>query len=140
MNALRPRGFTLIEVLVALALVATALGGTLAVVREAITNQQYLERRLLAQWVAATALEQFILEHTPLEAGTYPGHERILGRRFTYVIAVALRPAPAPPTAAKETDPKPAATMEIAVEVRDAFTRNTPLVRAVRVLKAESAT
>ena len=47
------RGFTLIEVLVALALVAVVLGGTLSVVREAIASQAHLERRLLAEWAAS---------------------------------------------------------------------------------------
>jgi general secretion pathway protein I len=122
----RIRGFTLIEVLVALALVASALGGTLAAIRQAIASQQHLERRLLAHWVAENTLNQFVLEAGEIEAQEREGAEIILGRRYPYALTVhALRTARLG---------EPAGDFEVAVEVRDPGGRGT-LARATRQLR-----
>ena len=82
------RGFTLIEVLVALALVAVVLGGTLNVVRESTANQGHLERRMLAEWAASNVLDQYLLEHQQIAADTREGRESVLGRNFRYAVTV----------------------------------------------------
>lgn len=143
MNAgARQHGFTLLEVLVALALVASALGGTLMVVREAARTQHYLERRLFAQWVADNALNQYILEARHGTELARSGREVMLGRVYEYTIAV--RPLDASATLGERPDapaagggegaaPRaPAALSEVAVEVRDAASRHDALSRRVR--------
>ncbi|MGR8921203.1 MAG: type II secretion system minor pseudopilin GspI [Gammaproteobacteria bacterium] len=81
-------GFTLLEVLVALALVATALGGTLALVRGAIANQDYLERRLYADWVADNTLNALRLEPARFDEAEQEGSETVLGRRFDWRVTI----------------------------------------------------
>lgn len=114
------RGFTLLEVLVALALVASALGGTIVIVRNAINNQGYLQQRLLAHWAASNVLAQFRLEHPRPAVARYAGREILLGRSFTYAVAVVARPV------ADGTPP----LLEITVAVREGGLGATPLAQA----------
>lgn len=93
MNA--PRGFTLLEVLVALALVASALGGSLMVMRGSIAAESHLEQRTLAEWVATNALNQFLLENPRPTPQTLQGREQALGQDFAFAIAVRPRRAAA---------------------------------------------
>ena len=55
------RGFTMIEVLVALAIIAVALGASLRAVGSLATGEADLHRRLLAGWSADNALAQIRL-------------------------------------------------------------------------------
>jgi len=57
------RGFTMIEVLVALAIIAIALAASLRAVGALATSEADLHRRLLAGWSADNALAQLRLEH-----------------------------------------------------------------------------
>jgi len=82
------RGFTLIEVLVALSLVGMVFGSALALGRDAIANQDYLERRLLAVWVADNVVATWRLERPVATASEQRGSETLLGRRFDYVLQV----------------------------------------------------
>lgn len=92
----RQRGFTLLEVLIALAIVATTYGGVLALIRGAIDNQDYLERRLFATWVADNVINAYRLEPGAFEGNARSGEETVLSRHFTYRLTV--EPAPAPTT------------------------------------------
>jgi general secretion pathway protein I len=60
----RSRGFTMIEVLVALAIVAVALAAALRAVGSLATGEADLHRRLLAGWSADNELAQLRLTHT----------------------------------------------------------------------------
>jgi general secretion pathway protein I len=57
------RGFTMIEVLVALAIIAVALAASLRAVGSLATGEADLHRRLLAGWSADNALAQVHLTH-----------------------------------------------------------------------------
>ena len=57
----RARGFTMIEVLVALAIIAIALAASLRAVGSLATSEAELHRRLLAGWSADNALAQMRL-------------------------------------------------------------------------------
>jgi len=57
------RGFTMIEVLVALAIIAVALAASLRAVGSLATGEAELHRRLLAGWSADNTLAQLRLEH-----------------------------------------------------------------------------
>ena len=82
------RGFTLIEVLIALALVASTFGGILALMRTTIANQDYLERRLFASWVADNVLNSYQLEPDTFDEESDTGEETVLGRTFVYRLLV----------------------------------------------------
>ncbi|RQR60804.1 type II secretion system protein GspI [Burkholderia sp. Bp9002] len=57
------RGFTMIEVLVALAIIAVALAASIRAVGTMATGSSDLHRRLLAGWSADNALAQLRLAH-----------------------------------------------------------------------------
>jgi general secretion pathway protein I len=57
------RGFTMIEVLVALAIIAVALSASLRAVGSLASGEADLHRRLLAGWSADNALAQLRLSH-----------------------------------------------------------------------------
>ncbi len=63
------RGFTMIEVLVALAIVAIALGASLRAVGSLAASEADLHERLLAGWSADNALAQLHLAHTWPDVG-----------------------------------------------------------------------
>jgi general secretion pathway protein I len=60
----RTRGFTMIEVLVALAIIAVALAASLRAVGALANGEADLHRRLLAGWSADNELAQLRLTHT----------------------------------------------------------------------------
>lgn len=66
----RTRGFTMIEVLVALAIIAVALAASLRAVGMLANDEADLHRRLLAGWSADDALTELHLSHTWPEVGT----------------------------------------------------------------------
>lgn len=65
----RTRGFTMIEVLVALAIIAVALAASIRAVGTLATNSAELNDRLLASWSADNALGQLRLAHAWPEVG-----------------------------------------------------------------------
>ncbi|MET3818151.1 general secretion pathway protein I [Burkholderia ambifaria] len=63
------RGFTMIEVLVALAIIAVALAASIRAVGTMANNASDLHHRLLAGWSADNALAQLRLTHAWPEVG-----------------------------------------------------------------------
>ncbi len=61
-SAPRAGGFTLLEVLVALAVLALALAAAVSAAAAYVGNQAYLQERTLAHWVARNALTELQLE------------------------------------------------------------------------------
>jgi len=86
------RGFTLIEVLIALALVATTLTGALALIRTTIDNQDYLEQRVYATWVAENVAARFRLEPERFGPRDRSGIESMMGRRFAWTLELGEVP------------------------------------------------
>jgi general secretion pathway protein I len=66
----KARGFTMIEVLVALTIIAVALSASLRAVGSLATGEADLHRRLLAGWSADNALAQLHLSHTWPDVGS----------------------------------------------------------------------
>ncbi|HEY1995584.1 type II secretion system minor pseudopilin GspI [Paraburkholderia sp.] len=66
----RQRGFTMIEVLVALAIIAVALAASLRAVGSLASSELELHQRLLAGWSADNTLAQLKLAHSWPEVGS----------------------------------------------------------------------
>ncbi len=90
-----PAGFTLIEVLVALAIVAIALLAALRVAAQGTTNVSELRTRLLAGWVAENILAEHRARGDWLPLGIQRGREREGGIEFAWRREVISTPNPA---------------------------------------------
>lgn len=78
----RQRGFTLIEVLVAVAVLAIAMGAIIGAVSRYADNAGYLREKSVAGWVAHNRLARFTLApHWPA-TGEQNGHTRMAGRTW----------------------------------------------------------
>ena len=84
-------GFTLIEVLVALFVVATALAALGFAGARALENQAALEERTLALWAADNRLAEARLERT-LQPGTSSGSVQIGSRDWRWRRRIELAP------------------------------------------------
>lgn len=89
------RGFTLIEVLVALAIVTVALIAALRAAGVGASNADELRTRLLASWVAQNALEEHRARGDWLQLGTQRWGAYQAGARFTLREEVTATPNPA---------------------------------------------
>lgn len=77
------RGFSLIEVLVALTVLAVALGGALHVVTQSAQMRARLQDRALAFWVAAEAVDEMRLQALwPAPGERKARHEDAAGRTW----------------------------------------------------------
>ncbi|MEO5365220.1 MAG: type II secretion system minor pseudopilin GspI [Magnetococcus sp. WYHC-3] len=87
-------GFSLLEVLVALVVVAVALGALLASMGRFADNAAGLRERTLAQWVALNLVtEARIMRAWPAPAET-SGEEDLGGHRWYWIQRVATTPDP----------------------------------------------
>jgi general secretion pathway protein I len=69
----RQRGFTLLEVIVALTVLAITLGSIIKATGDYTANQAYLRDRTLANWVARNVLAEFQLDSAWPEVGERKG-------------------------------------------------------------------
>ena len=80
------RGFTLIEVLIALAILAIALTSLILMTSEITSRSQHLEQKAIANWVGQNIITQarlgmISLPHAPKELS---GSVEYLGKRFQW--------------------------------------------------------
>ena len=88
------RGFTLIEVLVALAIVAVALTAGMRALAESADSASSLKARTLALWVAQNRLAATQLADPLPNAGTTNGDELQAGATFAWRRTVSTTPNP----------------------------------------------
>jgi general secretion pathway protein I len=74
------RGFTLLEVLIALAVLAIAMGAVIKAAGDYTGNHAWLRDRTLATWVARNVLVEFQVENAWPEVGERKGTQE-MGRR-----------------------------------------------------------
>lgn len=88
-------GFTLVEALVALAIIAIALISALHVAADSSANVGELRARLLAGWVAENILAEHRARGDWLAPGIYRGRQREGGLDFAWRQEVVTTPNPA---------------------------------------------
>lgn len=88
-------GFTLLEVLVALAILAIALAAALRASGAATRHAEELRLRLLADWVAQNRLALHAARGDWLPVGSQQGEETQAGQRFLWREEISGTPNPA---------------------------------------------
>lgn len=73
MNLCNSRGFTLLEIMVALAVLALAMGALVKTSSDYTSNQTYLRDRTMTNWVARNVLAQHQLENQWPKVGERKG-------------------------------------------------------------------
>lgn len=91
----RRAGFTLVEILVALAIVAVALAAGMRALAQSADGATTLKSRTLALWVAQNRLANAQLALTPLPQGIAQGEAAQAGSLFVWREAVTGTPNPA---------------------------------------------
>jgi general secretion pathway protein I len=87
-------GFTLVEILVALALLAVALSAGMRALAQAADGAGTLNVRTLALWVAQNRLAAAQLDDPPPALGRYAGDAVQAGARFVWSAVVTATPNP----------------------------------------------
>lgn len=82
----RSSGFTLIEVIMAMAIVAIALVSLVEATGTYVKNTAYLKERLVASWVAQNVLNEAMLKQNSSAVGKKSGKEEMAGREWKWQI------------------------------------------------------
>jgi len=112
----RVRGFTLIEVLAALVIVALGMLGVIEAVTQSARNGTYLREKTLAHWIALNVITEKRLQPEPPSVTESSGDVEFAGQRWRWSMQVtqtqvaslrrmdvSVRPADAPDSSALAT-------------------------------------
>ena len=88
------RGFTLLEVLAAVAVLALALGATITGASQYAANATYLRDKAIASWVARNKLVEVHLAPAWPYKGNSDGSEEMAGREWPWRMEVLETPDP----------------------------------------------
>lgn len=90
----REHGFTLVEILVAMAVIAFSLAALISASGQSTSNAASLRDRTYAQWVAANTLTELRLDREVNEAGRRNGDEEMANARWRWQAAITTTPDP----------------------------------------------
>jgi len=90
----RQRGFTLLEILVALAILALSMGAIIKASGDFTGNHAWLRDRTLATWVARNVLVGFQLENAWPSVGEQKGTQEMGRREWRWVARVSQTDEP----------------------------------------------
>ena len=83
------QGFTLLEVLIALAVLALSMGAVIKATSDYTGNQAYLRDRTLAMWVARNVLVRFQVEGEWLSVGERKGTEEMGNQEWRWMTRIS---------------------------------------------------
>lgn len=84
----REGGFSLVETVAALGILALAAVPLMQLSSDALRNSGRLEARLLARTTAENVLSRAMADRQPVAVGQTSGAEEQMGRRFTWTLSV----------------------------------------------------
>lgn len=87
-----PRGFTLVEVMVALAIVGIGMIAAFSAVNQIVHDTAYLREKTLADWIAMNQMTDIRLEGTLPEVGERTGEVEFANRRWHWVAHISETP------------------------------------------------
>ena len=85
-------GFTLLEVLVALAVLAIGLGAIIKVASQSTANITELRERTIASWVAANKINELLLAMDAPAVGNQKGMSEMAGQQWRWQVKVSDTP------------------------------------------------
>lgn len=88
----RTRGFTLLEVLIALAIVALSVGALLGAVTSSASNVSYIKDKTIAEWVALNRLTEMRIAQQMPQPGKRTGKTDMAGTRWQWESEVVELP------------------------------------------------
>ena len=83
-----PRGFTLIEVLAALVIVALGMLGVIQAVTQTARNGTYLREKTIAHWVAMNVITEQRLQPSPPNTSEASDEVELAGQRWRWTLTV----------------------------------------------------
>ncbi len=89
MNLQQNRGFTLLEVLVALAVLAIVMGAIIKAVAESVDNLAYLRDKTVASWVALNKINEVRLQKNWSGSGTTQGSTEMADREWHWELRIS---------------------------------------------------
>ena len=94
MKRRRDAGFTLLEVLIALAVLALSMGAIIKATSDYTNNQSYLRDRTFAMWVARNVLVQFQIEKEWPNVGERKGTRDMGNREWRWLAVISQTEEP----------------------------------------------
>lgn len=87
-------GFTLIEIIITVAVLATAMGAIISGMARYAGNAAYLREKTVALWVAHNRLTELQLEPGWPEIGKSDGDEEMAGAEWRWFVTISETPDP----------------------------------------------
>jgi len=88
------KGFTLIEVMIALLVIGLAMSALIGTVGSASSNTAWLQEKTFAHWVAMNQMTTLQLENAWPREGEKKGTEEMAGREWEWVSKISNTPDP----------------------------------------------